>query len=60
IPGLNAKTNCQSNYYYYMKKYLSPVAEMLAYKEAQPLLDASGTDYAGDISDLELVEDTWD
>ncbi len=43
-----------------MKKYLSPVAEMLAYKETQPLLEASGTDYAGDISDLELVEDTWD
>lgn len=36
------------------------MAEMLAYKGAQPMLEASGTDYAGDINDLELVEDTWD
>ena len=41
------------------KKYLSPVAEMLTYKEAQPMLEVSGTDYAGDITDLELVEDSW-
>lgn len=43
-----------------MKKYLSPVAELLKFKEAQPLLEASGTDYSGDITDLELVEDSWD
>lgn len=43
-----------------MKKYLSPVAEMLTYTEAQPMLEASGSDYTGDITDLGLVEDTWD
>jgi hypothetical protein len=42
-----------------MKKYLSPEAAMLLYREAQPLLEASGSDYTGDISDFDLVEDTW-
>lgn len=32
---------------------------MLMYNEARPLLEASDADYTGDISDLELVEDSW-
>lgn len=43
-----------------MKKYLSPETVMLKYKEAQSILEASGEDFTGDISNLDLVEDTWD
>lgn len=31
---------------------------MLNYEEAQPMLEASGS-FTGDISDFELVDDTW-
>lgn len=43
-----------------MKKYLSPEAELLKYEEAQPMLEASAGNAIGEITDFDLVEDSWD
>lgn len=32
---------------------------MVKYNETQSILEASGDDYTGDITNLVLIEDTW-